>query len=79
MLMKLAKYHGWRIKFSAFRCDANIQSKDVIFKTNEPIGSYQLDLSIPYHRAVACMFYSNINHIIIAYSALFFFISLIIF
>jgi hypothetical protein len=54
MLMKLAKYHGHRIKFTAFRCDAMIQSSDVIFKTNEPIGRYELDLSIPYHRAVAC-------------------------
>lgn len=54
MLMKLAKYHGHRIKFSAFRCDALIQSTDVIFRTNEPIGRYELDLSIPYHRAVAC-------------------------
>lgn len=54
MLMKLAKYHGYRIRFSAFRCDFSIHSNDVIFKTHEPLGSYQLNLSIPYHRAVAC-------------------------
>ena len=32
MLMKLAKLHGARLKFSANRCDLTVRSTDLIFK-----------------------------------------------
>eukprot|EP01035_Chromulina_nebulosa_P020409 gene20409-26486_t len=53
ILMKLARFHGHRIRFSAQKCDVIVKSDDIILEINEPIGKYQLNLSNPYDRAVA--------------------------
>lgn len=53
MLIKLAKCHGTKVTFSANNCDVTVKSSEVVFKIDEPSGSYELDLSNPYHCAIA--------------------------
>lgn len=52
-LVKLARYHGDRLKFSIEKCDLGIRCSETILRLDEPGGLYSLDLSNPYHRAVA--------------------------
>ena len=51
-MMKIAATLGERIEIIASNCDFKIRSGNVKYKVNDPCGEYQLDLSLPYDRAI---------------------------